>query len=383
MKPFSVIVLFLGVILISGALPTSSFADVISPRLQIQLDFTPDQVICNEGFVKLIKKTTGDASCVKPGTAERLAELGWSNPLSEKKIDEISTKKLKKGESAGIIKKIATLKQSTKIIKGSTTTGVAAYAYVFDACANSKVVRAPEIFVESDSETKSIKLASMLDANSCYTSSVIIKAADPVSISATLLNKGGISEKISSLESQITNLKERITAAKQKIPLDGEPNPENLSNITSLKKDLKSLQDQLRRYLMVLYVPPTSDLSEIEPPKTLTGQPLDTLSTSLVSVTESVSKPESSNVDLNRFNVVFEACAGKSDVRLPVIDVVSDSDSVTVKLVDRIIPESCQVGVAKINAVDSQSITVKITGNSQISKSISNLENKLINSKMT
>lgn len=343
----------------------------------MKLDFTPDQVVCSENLVKLIKKTTGDASCVKPKTAERLSELGWSNPLSEKKIEEISAKKAKKGEPAGTIEKIATLKQSTKVIKGSTATGVTGYAFVFDACADSKTVRNPEIFVTSDSETKSVKLGSMLKANSCYTSSVIIKAADPNSISATLLNKGGISEKISSLETQITDLKERITAAKQKIPRDGEPSPENLSNISTLKKELKSLQDQLRRYLMVLYVPPNTKATELDLPKSITGQPLEGMSTNLISVTEAVAKPDSSNPDLKRYDVVFEACTGKDTVRIPVIDIVSDSASTTVKLIDRIVPNSCQVGIAKINALDSESIEPKISTHSKASSEVEKLEKKI------
>ncbi|ABX12895.1 hypothetical protein Nmar_0999 [Nitrosopumilus maritimus SCM1] len=345
--------------------------------MQMKLDFTPDQVVCSENLVKLIKKTTGDASCVKPKTAERLSELGWSNPLSEKKIEEISAKKAKKGEPAGTIEKIATLKQSTKVIKGSTATGVTGYAFVFDACADSKTVRNPEIFVTSDSETKSVKLGSMLKANSCYTSSVIIKAADPNSISATLLNKGGISEKISSLETQITDLKERITAAKQKIPRDGEPSPENLSNISTLKKELKSLQDQLRRYLMVLYVPPNTKATELDLPKSITGQPLEGMSTNLISVTEAVAKPDSSNPDLKRYDVVFEACTGKDTVRIPVIDIVSDSASTTVKLIDRIVPNSCQVGIAKINALDSESIEPKISTHSKASSEVEKLEKKI------
>ncbi|WP_238523156.1 hypothetical protein [Nitrosopumilus maritimus] len=377
MKSISFLVLFLGFILVSSTFTTSSFADVISPRMQMKLDFTPDQVVCSENLVKLIKKTTGDASCVKPKTAERLSELGWSNPLSEKKIEEISAKKAKKGEPAGTIEKIATLKQSTKVIKGSTATGVTGYAFVFDACADSKTVRNPEIFVTSDSETKSVKLGSMLKANSCYTSSVIIKAADPNSISATLLNKGGISEKISSLETQITDLKERITAAKQKIPRDGEPSPENLSNISTLKKELKSLQDQLRRYLMVLYVPPNTKATELDLPKSITGQPLEGMSTNLISVTEAVAKPDSSNPDLKRYDVVFEACTGKDTVRIPVIDIVSDSASTTVKLIDRIVPNSCQVGIAKINALDSESIEPKISTHSKASSEVEKLEKKI------
>ena len=57
----------------------------------------------------------------------------------------------------------------------------------------------------------------------------------------------------------------------------------------------------------------------------------------------------------------------------------SDSDSVDVKLIDRIIPESCQVGVTRVNAVDSESIEVKISGNSYLSKVVSTLEEKINN----
>ncbi|KEQ56501.1 hypothetical protein SCCGRSA3_02072 [Marine Group I thaumarchaeote SCGC RSA3] len=70
-------------------------------------------------------------------------------------------------------------------------------------------------------------------------------------------------------------------------------------------------------------------------------------------------------------------CAGKDAVRLPVIKLESDSTSATVKLVDRIIPNSCQVGVAKINALDPDSIAPKISTNSGVSDSIAKLEQKI------
>ena len=367
--------ILLGIILVSSTISSQVHADVISPRQQMKLDFTLEQIICKEGLVKIIKKTQDSAFCVKPTTAQKLAENGWAKPLSEKKIEEIKSKKMTKGEPAGKIKTITTAKQLSVPVKAGTP-GISGYSYIFEACADSKTIRAPEIFVTSDSETKQVKLGSMLKPNSCYTSSVIIKAADPNSISATLLNKGGISEKIKSLETQIAELKEKISARKQNITTSNEqlPNSENLNNVSSMKKELKSLQDQLRRYLMVLYVPPNQKATDIEIPKSVTGKPLEGISTGLISVTESVAKPESNNPDLNRFNVVFEACAGKDQVRLPIISIVSDSETVEEKLIERIIPNSCQVGVTKINAIDSESISVKISGNSSVSKQIANLE---------
>ena len=366
---------FLGIVLISSTFAFPSFADVISPRKQMELNFTIDQVICAEGLVKITKKSTGNASCVKPATAEKLVENGWAMELSEQEIDEIAMKKIKKGESAGTIKKIATVKQTSSVPKA----GVTGYVYVFEACAISKIVQAPEVYVTSDSETRQVKLGSMLQPSSCYTSSVIIKAADPNSISGTLLNQGGISETISNLESQIATLKSDINAAKQKLPKAGEerkPNPDNVTNIQTMKKELKDLQDQLRRYLMVLYAPQTKISSVLDSKKSLTGKPLDEMSTSIVSLTESVAAPSGGAAELKRFNVIFEACAGKQAVRLPIISVTSDSDSVDVKLIDKIIPESCQVGVTRINATDSESIELNIN-NSQISVVVSNLETEI------
>ena len=374
-----VFAVLLGIVLISGTMPSQSFADVISPRQQMKLDFTNDQVICAEGLVKIIKSSSDKVSCVKPSTAEKLANYGWAKKLSEQKMEEIESKKLKKGEIAGTITKVATLKQLTTGAAGAKASSISGYSYIFDACGTTKLVKAPEIYVTSDSETKSVKLASPLQPNSCYTSSVNIKAADPNSITATLLNKGGISEKISTLETQIADLKSKIAAAKQKIPTtnDQSPKPENLDSIITMKKDLKELQDQLRRYLMALYVPPNTKISKIDLPKTLTGKPLDGMSTSLISVTDSVSPTNSNNPELKRFNVVFEACTGAQSVRLPIITVSSDSESVDVKLTDRIIPNSCQVGITRINALDSETITPSISGNSAISSQIKSLETQI------
>jgi len=369
---------FLAVILFSSPLASQAFADVIPPKQQMKLDFTVEQIICSEGLVKITKSSSGSIACVKPATAEKLSQIGWAKKLTEQKLEEIKTKKATKGESAGTIKKVATVKQFAKTIKSGTSTSISGYVYVFEACANSKVIRTPEIFVTSDSETKNVKLGSMIQPNSCYTSSVIIKAADPSSISATLLNKGGISEKISSLETKIADLKSKIVAAKQIIPKSAEnPNPETLSSIISLKKELKDTEDQLRRYLMALYVPPNTKVSKIDIPKSLKGEPLVGMMTNLISVTESIVKPESGNPDLKRFNVVFEACAGKESIRIPIIAINSDSDSTDVKLINRIVPESCQVGIARINAVDSQSIMPKISENSGISKQITKLEKQI------
>ncbi len=378
MKLSSVLVFSLTAILFFSLLATPSFADVIPPKQQMKLDYTSDQIICVEELVKIIKASSGNVACVKPVSAEKLSQMGWAKKLTDQKLEEIKTKKVAKGESSGIIKKVTTVKQFAKSIKAGTPTNITGYVYVFEACANSKIIRAPEIFVTSDSETKSVKLGSMIEPNSCYTSSVIIKAADPNSITATLLNKGGISEKITALETKITDLKSQITTIKKSIPKTADTvTPESLSSIISLKKELKDTEDQLRRYLVALYIPPNTKVSKIDIPKSLKGEPIIGMVTNLVSVTESIVKTDSTNPDVKRYNVVFEACAGKDGIRVPIITINSDSEAVDVKLINRIIPESCQVGIARINAIDSESIMPKISENSGISKQITDLEKRI------
>lgn len=375
MKFSNLLVFSLVAILFSSPLASQSFADVIPPKQQMKLDFTAEQIICSEGLVKITKASSGNVSCVKPESAEKLSQMGWAKKLTDQNLEEIKTKKVTKGQAAGTINKLFTVKQLSPSKTSAASTSISGYAFIFDACANDKVIRTPEIYVTSDSETKQVKLGSMINANSCYTTSVLIKAANPESISAKLLNKGGISEKISSLESQVADLKSQIKTLKQTLPKTEEnPNPETINSIISLKKELNDVQDQLRRYLVALYVLPNVKVSKIDFPKSITGQPLTGMTTNLISVSESVVVPVSSSPDLKRFNVVFEACSGMESIRVPVITMDSDSDSVDVKLIDRIIPESCQVGIGKINAVDSETIIVSISENASISTQISSLE---------
>ena len=376
---YPIVALFLGVILFSGTFSSPALADVISPREQMKLDFLPEDIICKEDLVKVTKESTGNVACVKPSSAQKLSDQGWAKGLSSKQLDEIKAKKkLAKEGPAGTITTVAVIKQLAKN-PAPGKSSASGYSYIFEACSKAEPIRAPTIFVTSDSETKNVKLGSMLQANSCYVSSALIKASNPASISAEFLNKGGISDKIELLETKISELKAKIVAAKQKITTsDGQaPKSENIDNIASLKKELKTVQDKLRQFMMALYVPPNMKASNIDIPKSITGKPLDGMSTELISVTEAIVKPDPNNEELKRFNVVFEACSGKSAVRLPIITITSDSDSAEVKLVERIIPNSCQVGITKINAVDSESIQSKISGNSGVSTLVSTLEKQI------
>ena len=64
-------------------------------------------------------------------------------------------------------------------------------------------------------------------------------------------------------------------------------------------------------------------------------------------------------------------------MRLPIITVTSDSESIDVKLVERIVEETCQVAVTRINALDSESIMTQISGNSGLSSQVAVMEKQV------
>jgi hypothetical protein len=80
----------------------------------------------------------------------------------------------------------------------------------------------------------------------------------------------------------------------------------------------------------------------------------------------------------NTYDAIFEACAGITQVRLPVISISSDTETVNFNLGDRIAPNSCQMSSVKIMAIDPTSVKAIPAGNSESSKKISNLESQIL-----
>src|SRR3970040_1901919 len=144
-------------------LSSVAVADVVSPKKQLRAQISIEDVICNEGNV---------------------------NKLAVVQV---------KG-TAGI----QTPKQP-----------IIGYDFVFEVCALGQKIFVPEVFVKSDSDAQHIELASSIDANTCQTTSTIVKAANPDSITATLENKGEISQKLSLLESKIADLSQKLEAEKK------------------------------------------------------------------------------------------------------------------------------------------------------------------------
>ena len=97
------------------------------------------------------------------------------------------------------------------------------------------------------------------------------------------------------------------------------------------------------------------------------GTPIQGETATKISVSPSVSTS-------GTFDVVFEACAGEKQVRIPIVMIDSDSQKVNVKLGDKIAPNTCQLTSAKIVATDPQSISIKVAGNEDSSNKATELE---------
>src|SRR3990172_11639350 len=117
---------------ISGMLlSTAAFADVVSPKKQLRAQISIEDVICNEGYVKVIKATTGNPSCVKPSTAEKLISQGWAKPVDPKLIDEEEMEK----SPIGKINKLSVVGVKDSTGKITPKVSIIGYDFVFEVCA--------------------------------------------------------------------------------------------------------------------------------------------------------------------------------------------------------------------------------------------------------
>jgi hypothetical protein len=92
-----VIFALIPLILSIGILPAISFGEILdSPRKQMQNGIAAKDVICKSDLT-LIIRTSGDAVCVKPTTAEKLIERGWTEIKDTSSVQPI----IKTGTYAG------------------------------------------------------------------------------------------------------------------------------------------------------------------------------------------------------------------------------------------------------------------------------------------
>lgn len=358
----------------SVMVPSSALADVLPPKKQTDLNVSAKKVICKEGLVKVIKKSNGKPACVTPDTAEKFEKRGLVEPIDKKLLETIKNR-----NPIGTVKKISVTKVFGDSGRLDLTPTTVAYNVIFEVCSGEKAIRAPEVLLSSDSEVKRIKLSNKILANSCEISAGTIKTTNPDSINATLINQGGITDRITSLENKIKELQDKLGGEKSSLKtstqMQDKPSDhkqkvsESTNKITELRKELNAAKEEYYRYLFSFYAKPTK-ISDYKKPVSFGGLPIEGVLINKLSVTEQVGVMETPPL----YNVVFEACTGEMIVRAPQIEVSSDSGKVIVKLADKILPNSCQMGTGKVKASDTNSVVVSLKTPAELSGKIASLE---------
>jgi len=368
---------FLAVFALGGLMiPTTAFADVVSPKKQITLGIMEDKVICKQGFFKVIKATSDSVACVKLNSVEKLVNKGWAKAVDTQLLE---AKKKQAASTVGYVNKLAISKDPADAGRAESQPGTIGYNYVFEVCTNegTPIIRAPTVLVSSDSEVKQVKLPFPVIEGTCNVSAVKIKAASSESITAELVNKGRITLKLNSLEKTVNELKASLDTEKSALALlvNESPAPEDfeskktaiIEKIVQLRKDLNNSNQEHQRYLFALNAQSSSKITDVTLFKSFTGTPIEGVQVNKLSATEQITKA-------GAFDVVFEMCAGDQQIRVPAVVVTSDSDSKVVRLADKIAPNSCQVTGTKINATDGGSITVAAGQTAEKSVIVSDLE---------
>lgn len=353
------------------------FADIAPPKKQLQFGIDPEEVVCDDGFFKVIKKSSNTPSCVKLSSVLKLVEMGWANPVDLKLLEQ-SQQPIT--VDSGTVKKIAVIKEPSSSKIFSSNPSAVSYNYVFEACAGTEIVEFPEIIITSDSAVKTVTLAKALVPNECQISAVKIAAGNPDSINADVANEGLLANKISSLQTKLDELKQEIKKEtssldtlldeQQKAPDFKKIYAERIDKIVTLRTELNLVREDLNNHLFAFYLKPNVKVTDLKPQKSFAGTTIEGVLVNKLSVSEGL-------VTKGTYDVAFEMCASNETVRIPLVTVASDVESKTVKLSDKIIPNSCQVTGTKIKADKSDSITVSLGETGEKSNLASDLEKQI------
>ena len=372
--------------------PIQSFADVQAPKKQTKLGIDQTDIICKTDLVKVYRINIDKIDCFTISSVQKLTDRGLIKEIPKEKLE--LKESFKQVDPIGTITKVATLNQFGENNKFSSTFRTVEYLHVFEVCAKDKSIRAPQLLITSDSEAKTIKLAQKIIADKCYTTAAKIKATDPNSITASLTNKGMITDKLFKLEEKIADIKEKIAITKIKLATGSEEDISALpdedkqkislasTEIIQLRKELNQVKGELNKYLFVLHAPPQLKASEfLKQEFTFTGMAIEDTSVNIMTVTpQTLGTRSQENVtgDAKLYNVVFEACSGKEEVlRVPEVKITSDSEEKIVRIAEKIIANSCQMSTVKVNAMDTNSIKLIMADRSDISSNIIDLEKEL------
>ncbi|WP_048097065.1 hypothetical protein [Candidatus Nitrosarchaeum limnium] len=355
-------------------LDNSAFADVVSPKKQMKLNFSSDDVVCKEGLIRVTNVNDNHPACVKISSVTKLIKFGWALPIN----DVFSAMNSGEIQSVGTVKILDTVKVFGNSGILDPKPRVVGYNVILEACAKS-TVRSPEIVVVSDSEAKRVKLAERIEIDTCQTTAVQIKSANPESIKATMTNKGGITAKITSLENKISGLEQNIASERAK--LSGVTNDttstisDTTQKIVELRNNITKTKDELNRYKLALYVEPT-EISGLKF-KPFLESPIDGSSLTKLSVHKSNIQPQTQLKNILMYNSLFQICAKDKAIHAPEILVTSDFETQSVRLADDISPNSCQINSVQISTENPQSISISLKNKGDISSSIDELEKKV------
>ena len=373
-------------VLLISQVPSEAMADVSSPKKQTNMGIDITEIICKTNLVKVYRINADTVGCFTPESAEKLISSGIAQEIPKDRLE--AKKSFRQAPPIGTVNSLSTIQQYGPEGKLSTQLRVVEYLYVFEVCAKDKTIRAPEVLISSDSEAKTVKLAQKIEANKCFTNSAKIKSKDPTSVSGVLTNKGLITDKVTELETQVSDLQTRLNVLKNSLPDESRTGSGMLSDdtkkkvttttndISKLRAELNQAKGELNKYLFSLHAPKQLKASEFTKTKlTLTGIPLKDTSANIMTVSKQVTgNSGNENIHQTLHNVVFEACTGNDVLRSPEVRISSDMEEKTIRVSEMIIANSCQMSTGKINAKDPSTISLSIANRSDISKKIIELE---------
>lgn len=165
-------------------------------------------------------------------------------------------------ESDPVVKKIKITPVTAQEAIYKSQQRTVGYVYIFEACAGDSPIMSPEILVKSDSEVRSVKLATDLGPTACQISSTIIKAASPDTISGVLeseytLTKMAIDngKKVSDIKIIISEKNTELQSAIKQPESDAKIS--KLAKITGelvdLRQQLKDARGEYYRVLFLIY----------------------------------------------------------------------------------------------------------------------------------
>jgi len=305
---------------------------------------------------------------------------------SKPKLSNIGEVKTVKIVPIFVDKKI--LDTNPKIVKN--------YNYIFDACAKSALIRAPEVLVTSDSETKSVKISENISPNSCQTSATIITATDTNSIKAIFVKKNDISLIVGDLESKVKTIQDVLAKEKKEFVELVKQNPqptdcakkvsEKTDKIITFRNELNSVRADFQKNQYALIVgakAPPKIQAPLEMNKSISENSNKTKNYPYVKVINIVSKYsdagrlKSEPLTSQSFNFIFDACAGKDPIIFPEVMVRLDTEVKTVKISEPLEASICQTRSTTIKAADKNTIQGTMITNRDVSKLIIDLENKI------